>query len=241
MKYIIIADIHSNLEALKSSIKSFPSRVNSKVISVGDVVGYGASPNECVDAALSLKAEGVLGNHDGASTGRTDFSNFNSHAKEAVIWTSENLTPKSRDYLNALPLTYEEDDFTVVHGTLHDAEEFNYMITATDALKTFSVLKKKICFVGHSHIPGVFMLKEGRLYQSYESEIELEPKARYIVNAGSVGQPRDGDPRACYAVYDTDEKKIKFYRVEYDIKTAHDKIIKASLPQVLADRLWVGR
>ncbi len=241
MKYIILSDIHSNLEAFEAVVDSFAGGDDVKVISVGDTVGYGANPNECVEKIRSLGAVNILGNHDAAVIGKTDIDNFNTYAREAVFWTKEHLDQSGLDYLWGLPLIHEEPLFTVVHGTLHDPEEFNYMLSGPAAMHTFEILKKKICFVGHSHIPGIFIQRDGRPVQSYNTKIKIEEDAVYIINAGSVGQPRDDDNRACYCVYDADKGEVEFRRVEYDIKAAHDKIIEAGLPPILAERLWAGR
>ncbi len=241
MKYIILSDIHSNLQALEAVVGSFPVGEGCRIISGGDVVGYGADPVRCVDAVQSLGAKNVLGNHDAGVVGKADISFFNSYASAAVYWTMEHIDSAVRGYLEDLPYVLEEESFVVAHGTLHEPEEFIYMMTGADAMHTFEVLEKKICFVGHSHVPGVFRSKEGSISRVSGKRIALEEGAQYIVNAGSVGQPRDGDPRACYCIYDADEEYIEFRRVEYDINAAAKSIVKAGLPGPLAERLFVGR
>jgi diadenosine tetraphosphatase ApaH/serine/threonine PP2A family protein phosphatase len=241
MKYIILSDIHSNLQAFEAVLKSFPKGGGYEVICAGDVVGYGADPVKCVEKVLSLGAKNVLGNHDAGVIGKTDISFFNSYASMAVYWTMEHIDAAVRGYLEGLPYVLEEEAFVVAHGTLHDPEEFIYMMTGADAMHTFEVLKKKICFVGHSHVPGMFKLKEGGISQVFGKRIALEEGAQYIVNAGSVGQPRDGDPRACYCVYDPEKGYVEFRRVEYDISSAAKSIIEAGLPELLAERLFAGR
>ena len=241
MKYIIISDIHGNLEAFDAAVASFPRGKDKVIVSAGDVVGYGANPGECIDKVISLGCKNVLGNHDAAVIDKTDITYFNETAAEAVLWTKEHLSQEGKRYLEGLPLVLEEKLFTVVHGTLHYPEEFIYMMTGPDALHTFGILKNKICFVGHSHIPGVFVFKEGRLYESFKKKLTLDKDAQYIINVGSVGQPRDGDNRVSYCVYDPRKKEIEFKRIEYDINKARKRIIKAGLPQVLGDRLLMGR
>ena len=236
-----MADIHSNLQAFEAVIGSFPEEGGYDVICAGDVVGYGADPVKCIDTVLSLGVKNIVGNHDAGVIDKTDISYFNKHAAEAVQWTKEHLDQPSRDYLEGLQYVREEELFTVAHGTLHDPEEFMYMMTWADAMHTFEVLNTKICFVGHSHVPGTFILRGGEISQSFEKKIGLEEEARYIVNVGSVGQPRDGDNRSCYCVYDADKDEIEFRRIEYDIKTAAKRIVAAGLPEVLAERLFVGR
>ena len=204
-------------------------------------MGYGANPNECIEMVRSLDAANILGNHDAAVIGKTDISYFNTYAREAVLWTKKEIDQAGSDYLRGLPLVLEEDLFTVVHGTLHDPEDFNYMMDGADAMHTFELLKTRICFVGHSHVPGVFIFTGGRMFRSDEDKIKIENNSRYIINVGSIGQPRDNDSRACYCVYDSDKDKVEFRRIEYDIRSAHDSIIEAGLPPMLADRLWAGR
>ncbi len=241
MKYIILSDIHSNLQAFEAAIKSFPKEKGIPIISAGDVVGYGANPNECIEMVQSLKAVNILGNHDAAVIDRTDISYFNAHARDAVLWTKENIGQSALDYLQGLPLVLEEKLFTVVHGTLHDPEEFNYMMDWTDAMRTLEILKTNICFVGHSHVPDVFISAGGKLFRSHEKKVKIEDGSRYIINVGSIGQPRDNDSRACYCVYDSEKKEVEFHRVEYDVRSAHDSIIEAGLPVMLAERILVGR
>ena len=242
MRYIVISDIHGNLPAFESVAGSFPEAGGDNIICAGDIVGYGAEPNECIGMTVSLGARSVMGNHDAAAVDAADITRFNEWAKEAVLWTRENLTPSGRDHLSALPLVLEEERFTVVHGTLHSPEEFMYMDTGARAMHTFEVMDTDLCFLGHSHVPGVFTLRGGRVfYRSYGDKITLEKGLKYIVNAGSVGQPRDGDRRACYCVYDPDRQEIEFRRVEYDVKAARERIIDAGLPECLGDRLLYGR
>ncbi|MDD5634946.1 MAG: metallophosphoesterase family protein [Candidatus Omnitrophica bacterium] len=241
MRYIVIADIHSNIQALDSVVRSFSKLGGGKIICAGDIVGYGANPNECIEKMVVLGAETVLGNHDSAVLGRTPTSYFNEYAARALEWTKGQVAVSHFDYLNKLPLVIETGDLTLVHGTLHEPGEFNYMLAGSDAMHTFECMKNNICFVGHSHVPGIFAYKNGKIFELFKREIRVEPGVLYIVNVGSVGQPRDRDNRACYCVYDTDRFKLKFYRVDYDVKTARSSIINAGLPVMLGDRLLTGR
>ena len=240
MRYIIISDIHGNLEALESVIESFSGSDEKEILCAGDIVGYGADPEECVDRVISQGARNVLGNHDAAVTGKADTALFNANAREAVEWTADRLSRHAKDYLNGLPLVFENGLFTVAHGTLHEPEEFIYMMSGAEAMHTFEILKTQVCFVGHSHVPGWFALKNGKVSYSNGSRIRLEKSSKYIVNAGSVGQPRDNDNRACYCVFDPQKKEIELRRVEYDISRAQNKIIEAGLPPALAERLAQG-
>lgn len=241
MIYILISDVHSNLEAFSAVVESFPRTKEKKILSVGDVVGYGADPNECVEKTVSLGAVNIMGNHDAAALGKTDISVFNPHAYEAAVWTQKHINEYSRDYLDSLPYVHKEDPFTLVHGTLDEPEAFRYMLTNVEAGRTFKIMETQICFVGHSHVPATFMMKEGKMALSFEKKFKLEDDTKYIINVGSVGQPRDGDWRACYCIYDSSKKSIELRRIEYDIKTAQKKIIDAKLPRILAERLAFGR
>lgn len=241
MKYVLISDIHANLPAFRSVAGTFPGG-ESAILCAGDVVGYGAEPNECVDMTLSLGARCVMGNHDAAAAGAADINCFNEWAKEAVRWTRSRLSSGSRGFLEALPMVIIDDDITVVHGTLHSPEEFMYMDTGAKAMHTFEAMDNNVCFLGHSHVPGFFTLREGKVYySSYKRRLRMEKGLKYIVNVGSVGQPRDGDNRACYCVYDPERKEVEFRRVEYDVTSARESIIKAGLPEYLGDRLTRGR
>jgi predicted phosphodiesterase len=240
MVYLILSDIHGNLEAFRAVVDSFPDTAEKRVVCAGDTVGYGANPNECVHLIMSLGAENVLGNHDAAVLGTADIEHFNEYAAQAVLWTRDAIGSKEAEYLKGLPLVSETGPFTVAHGTLHDPEEFLYMMSGADAMRTFEIMRTQVCFVGHSHVPGIFILRGGKIYESSKKKVKLEDGVSYVVNAGSIGQPRDGDERACYCVYDTDKGEIEFRRVDYDLKSAHDAIIRAGLPRMLAERLLTG-
>ena len=241
MLYIILSDIHSNLEAFEAIEKTFPFEAGRKFVCVGDTVGYGSNPNEAVEKISALTDINVLGNHDAAALGKTDINRFNSHAREAAIWTQRELGNKEKEYLLSLPYVYKDELFTVAHGTLHEPKRFIYMMDELDAASTFEILKTRICFVGHSHVPGVFSLSRGKISYVSKKINKLKRDEKYIVNVGSVGQPRDRDPRACYSLFDTEKDTIEFRRIEYDIKTASKKILKAGLPKFLSERLFEGR
>lgn len=240
MIYIILSDVHGNIQAFEAIVRSFPETKDRLIVCAGDTVGYGANPNECVELMASLGAVNVMGNHDAAVIGVHDLSLFNFHAQKAALWTRNVIGERESAILRGLDFVKELEHVTLAHGTLHDPKEFIYMMTLLDARRTFELLRTGVCVVGHSHMPGAFMIKDGEIYESWKRKIKLEPNARYIINAGSVGQPRDGDNRACYCIYDTDAGEIEFRRVEYDIKSAHDAIMNAGLPGALAERLWAG-
>ena len=241
MRYGIFSDVHSNLEAFESVIKAMEGDKVDAYICAGDIVGYGADPSHCIRLTKKLTRNVVCGNHDWASAGRFGISYFNDCAKKAIYWTAQILDEDEKAYLKNLKLIYEEEDFLVVHGSLDKPEEFHYIMDSRDASRTFDAMRKKICFIGHSHRPVTFTKYGEGIRCTKPEKIELDKNASYIVNVGSVGQPRDRDPRACYVVYDADRKSIEIKRVSYDIKKAQSKILKAALPSFLAERLDAGR
>lgn len=242
MRYGVFSDVHSNLEALDAVIDAYKNEAIDRYLCVGDIVGYAANPNECLDKVKTMAAVTIAGNHDWASVDLFSLDYFNPVAKEAVIWTEQNIGDNSRYFLAALKPVYQNPDLTLVHGTLNAPQEFNYLSDGYAAAETFNLLETKLCFVGHTHRPEVFIKdREGRMYYSRDNFIELQEANKYIVNVGSVGQPRDGNPDAIYCVYDSDKKEIHLKRVNYDIETARRKILAAGLPQFLGDRLLAGR
>lgn len=240
MVFIVISDVHGNRQAFEAVIESFPKDKDTSVLYAGDIVGYGGDPGKCIEMLCSLGARSVLGNHDAVLTGERDILSMNEYAREAIRWTERHLDPGGYEHLRSLPLVLEDGTFTMVHGTLHDPEKFMYMFREEDAARSFAFLRTGICFIGHSHVPGIFECVDGRVSRISGEKISLKRDAKYIVNAGSVGQPRDGDSRACYCVYDTGAGIIEFKRVKYDIITARRRIIDAGLPEYLGDRLLAG-
>jgi diadenosine tetraphosphatase ApaH/serine/threonine PP2A family protein phosphatase len=243
MRYAVLGDIHGNWDAFDAVLRHLEGRDVQRYVCTGDIVGYGAEPGKCVRKVRDLGCTCVAGNHDYAVIGRLELSYFNSHAREAVEWTRQRLPLKHAEYLAALPLTAVEDELTVAHGTVHRPELFGYIETVFEAQLTFHAMGTRIAFLGHSHVPIAFLESEGQESVTYtqSSEFELRHVSKAVVNVGSVGQPRDDDPRACYCIYDSDAQTIELHRVEYNIDRAQDRIRKAGLPDVLAARLALGR
>ncbi len=241
MRYGIFSDVHNNLEAFETALKFYKKERIDKFIFNGDIIGYCANPKECISLLESLKPVCVVGNHDWAVIGRFDLNYFNNYAKEALLWTRNVLSGQELDYLKTFVLTYREGDFVCVHGSLESPAEFNYIIHAEDARRNFAQLDKKILFIGHSHRTESFCLKEDKLSYSKEEMIKIKPKCKYIINEGSIGQPRDRDPRLSVCIYDSDDKVVKLKRLEYNIKKAADKILNKGLPNILATRLFQGQ
>jgi diadenosine tetraphosphatase ApaH/serine/threonine PP2A family protein phosphatase len=241
MRYGIFSDVHSNLPALQTVLKAYAEEKIDRYVCIGDIVGYAASPKECIAEIRKLNPLLVAGNHDWACVDLLNTQDFNSFAQEAVAWTRGQLSKEEKEFLTSLELVLDNDDFILAHGTLDNAENFNYLYDQMDAQVTFELMSGRICFVGHTHIPGIFTLQGNRMTYSQKYPLWLTPQNKYIVNVGSVGQPRDRDPRASYCVLDTESGMVEIKRIGYDIKEAQEKITSAGLPAFLAERLSSGR
>lgn len=251
MRVAVLSDVHSNLEALTAVLDALaPERID-RTLCLGDVVGYGAEPGACLARLEACGAVLVGGNHDLACVGKFDLGWFNEAARAAVLWTRDQLSFTELDALRRLPLTATVEPCTLVHGTLRHPERFEYLVEAGQAIDTLAACRTLMCLVGHTHLP--FLLEYDRrqrriarlLTRAAElAEMPFTDDAdamRYLINPGSVGQPRDGDPRASCAVIDTDRREVSIRRVPYDVASAQRKIRQAGLPAFLADRLAVGR
>ncbi|MCX5681095.1 MAG: metallophosphoesterase family protein [Candidatus Omnitrophica bacterium] len=242
MRYGIFADIHGNLEALTAVLAALKNEKVDEYHCCGDVVGYGANPSECISQIHKIKCICVAGNHDWAVAGKIVTDNFSSHARSAVEWTCTHINPCDKEFLESLDLVYRNNEFIVVHGTLDCPQEFDYLRSRDQAIRSFAVMNRRICFIGHSHVPGIFDEKEdGSLEVSKSYKIDIALGCRYIINVGSVGQPRDGNPEAAYGIFDSSVKTIEIKRVRYDIASAKKKILDAGLPSELGSRLASGR
>lgn len=242
MKAAVISDIHSNLEALQAVLKDIKKRRIKKILCLGDLVGYGANPNECVDLCLKESDLIIAGNHDWAAIGKTDIARFNPMAAEAIRWTKKHLTDSSAEKLKGLSLTEKLGDLFLAHASPNNPSEWNYLTSFADFQEAFGLFAGKICFIGHTHIPGA-AFQDANSYTDFlrETPFPLIEKRRFIINVGSVGQPRDLDPRACYAIYDGNTNALEIIRIEYNIPLTEQKIIDAGLPEVLAQRLSLGK
>jgi predicted phosphodiesterase len=240
MKIAIISDVHANLPALDAVLEAIASDGVDHIICGGDLVGYNAEPGEVVAKIRQLDIPCVMGNHDAAVVGATDPETFNAPARAAVEWTAQRLNDDALDYLRGLPYVTRIETFTVVHGTLHKPEQWGYIFSAFEAEEHFQHQRDTVCFIGHSHIPGVFIAGD-MVTLSRSSRVRIQAGQRYVVNVGSVGQPRDNNPAASYAIYDMVENAIHFKRVAYDVQAAQQKILDAGLPNVLAMRLALGK
>jgi putative phosphoesterase len=241
MRYGIFSDIHSNLEALEAVIKAYQKEKIDKYLCLGDVVGYGANPNECVEIVSNLASTTVAGNHDWAAIDLFSVELFNEEAKFAVLWTGRQLSSASRDFLRSLKLVSEMDNLVLAHGSLDAPRNFNYLLNVNSCLATFELMRRDICFVGHTHVPVVFIKdKDGKSSFADTDRIKITPGNKYIVNVGAVGQPRDSIPQAAYCIWDSETQEVQIKRAVYDVFLARQKIIDKGLPEFLGNRLLTG-
>jgi predicted phosphodiesterase len=246
MRYAVISDIHSNLEALETVLARIDTLNVDGIVCLGDIVGYNANPNECIEIIKTRGIRAVMGNHDSRATGMEEPYDFNPVAANAVLWTRQRLTEENKRFLEGLPRTLNIGEKSVaVHGWINDTD--SYIITPRDAAENFNLLKEVsgsetggLCFFGHTHVRAAYVEEQGRISQNLENPVKLEKSGNYLINPGSVGQPRDQDPRASFLVLDEDKSEIDFYRVEYDLESCVRKILEAGLPEMLAERLKVG-
>jgi diadenosine tetraphosphatase ApaH/serine/threonine PP2A family protein phosphatase len=240
VRYAILSDIHGNLEALDAVLAHAASRADALLV-LGDVVGYGADPEACIDRIAGRAQAVVAGNHEHGVVGLLGLDWFNDRARAAVAWTRVALDRDHLAWLRARPIRLEVDDATLVHASPAEPAEWDYLVTADDGYEVFGAFDTRLCFVGHSHLPGAWSVgSSGRCHELAVREVALEAGRRYLINVGSVGQPRDRDPRAAYALWDPDDRHVTIERVPYDLASAQRKILSAGLPRFLADRLPIG-
>ena len=238
--YAVISDVHSNAEALRSVLRDIKKRQIQDIFFLGDAVGYGPEPNESVGLLKSECKTIIAGNHDWGVLGLTETGSFNEYARIALAWTRGVLTADNYEILRTSPLKSEisEMDITLVHATPCEPEKWHYLLTLSDAEINFKYMQTAICFVGHSHWPFIIEMSLSGEFKTNKQEMHKTKGSRYIINAGSIGQPRDGDPRACYAL--VDESRVELVRVGYDIQSTQKKMSEAGLPHALIERLSYG-
>ena len=232
MRIAVISDIHSNLEALKSAISSIETLEADEIFCLGDIIGYGPFPNECVDLIRERCAAIVKGNHDSGLLGETPLNHFNQYGRSAIEWTQKNITGDNFDFLKQLPLARTNGDVTLVHASPLKPETWKYIIAWPDAEKCFEAFKTRLCFIGHTHVPVI--VGEDSSINTFRKE------SRYLINVGSIGQPRDGNPCASFGLLDTEKWTFENVRVAYDIQKTATAISKAKLPEFLGKRLFLG-
>ncbi len=244
-RYLILSDLHSNEEALSAVLRSVARRSYDGVLCMGDLVGYGASPNRVVTRLRKMKnLVAVRGNHDKVCSGIEDGRNFNAAARQAALWTLSRLRPENRAFLESLPKGPREvaDGLWIAHGSIPDEDA--YLFSDFDAYQVFQGHPFRVCFCGHTHFPLAFKHSEGGVelipLKGDTVELTLDPASRYLINPGSVGQPRDRNPKASFAEYTPETGRLTVRRVEYDVAAAAGRIRKAGLPEPLANRLALG-
>jgi diadenosine tetraphosphatase ApaH/serine/threonine PP2A family protein phosphatase len=238
--HAIVTDIHANLEALEAVLADLERHRPASVVCLGDFVGYGASPNECIERLRPLIEHGLAGNHDLAACGRIRLTDFNHNAAVAARWTEETLTPGNLEYLRALPFSARWRGTLLVHASPAGPEDWHYVLSIQDAHEELAAFTERMCFIGHSHYPGTFDQQGDHVRYTRTPEVRIEKGHRYLVNVASVGQPRDGDPRAGYLLYDEAAGLLRHVRLEYDVPGAMRRIVAAGLPRFLAERLQWG-
>ncbi|MCX7591879.1 MAG: metallophosphatase family protein [Kiritimatiellae bacterium] len=239
-KYAVLGDIHGNLEALTAVLRDAEEQGVDAYVCVGDIVGYNANPAECLERIRELDCVTVRGNHDHYCSHDESLHDFHPLAASVVAWTRHQLSREQIRYLHDLPLEVRVAGVTLVHSTLDMPEKWGYVFDSLDADAHFNYQTTPVCFYGHTHIPVTFE-KQSRVVRNEAKHVKITLGRKYFVNVGSVGQPRDGDPRASYVIYDAGAKTIEFRRVAYDFGETQRKIRRVGLPERLATRLETGR
>lgn len=245
MRYGIFGDIHGNLEGLQAVLWALADERIDRYLCTGDIVGYGADPNACCQTVRALGATCLLGNHDHACLGAIDVRWFNVHARAAVEWTMAELLPEHRDWLATLDPMRRVEDLVLTHSSLPDPWQWTYITTPELARETLLSCPDPVIVVGHTHVAEAYRMAADQRLEwaglAQGGELLLDPYCRYLINPGSCGQPRDHNPLAAFAVYDTSQRRVTVKRVAYDVETTAAKIAAAGLPEVLARRLRFGR
>jgi predicted phosphodiesterase len=242
MRIAIISDIHSNFEALSAVLEDVDNQGVDEIFCLGDIIGYGASPSECLALVRKRCKKILMGNHDHAAVGLTDKDYFNPNAKSAIVWTIEQLENGEMEFLSDLDFTFRREKAFYAHANLSHPREWGYILDEYQASASFKRMgSARILFIGHSHVPVVLENGPHIRFLGRVDFIRMEPERQYIINVGSVGQPRDGINDAAYALFDTEENYVHLVRVPYDIQSAQKKILDAGLPEFLAERIQYGR
>lgn len=243
MRYAIISDIHGNVEALQAVLADIRKRKVDLIICLGDIVGYYPDPERCIELVRKEVQYCVAGNHDYAAIGRIDTQNFTYYAYAAMEWTKQNISEKAREYLLSLPLTVNLENMFFTHSSPSNPQDWVYVFPDSEdtVFEAFNSLVYSVNFIGHTHWPSIMIQENERIILHPEHTIGILKKHLYLINVGSVGQPRDFDSRSCYALYDTTTSEIMILRVEYDFRVTQKKIREKHLPVFLAERLEKGR
>ncbi len=240
MRYAVVSDLHSNLEALEAVLKEVQKEGVDQLLCAGDLVGYGPDPAACLERLRKEGVQSVSGNHDLAAVGQMDLEWFNPYARAAAEWTMNHLPEREKQYLKDLPLIRKEGPVTLAHGSLHEPEQFHYLFDPEEAEPSLKLQETPVAFIGHTHVPRIFIQTEEGISLLDAGSIDLDPRSKYLVNVGSVGQPRDRDPRAAWCLYDEKAQHLEIRRVDYPIAQTQAKMRKARLPEFLIERLAYG-
>jgi len=242
MVYLIFSDVHSNLEALQAFFEIAEKTPHDRLVCLGDIVGYGADPNPVLDL-IREKVDIILaGNHDHAVCGKISLSYFNPYAYNATLWTRKVLTEENHEFLRSLPIYLESEDIVWVHSSPFEPDQWHYLNSNEDAIDNFKVLEAELCFMGHTHKPLVFEeVSKDDVKLLKGPDIKLRDKAKHLINVGSLGQPRDGNPESCYTRFDSEARDLNFCRFSYSLEETQRKILKNGLPPFFAERLSQGR
>lgn len=240
MRFAIFGDIHANLQALESVLTDARAQACTHYVCIGDIVGYNANPRECLGIIRDMGCPVVKGNHDEQASMISEREEFNPLAEEAIQWTRKQLDEADKQWLRELRLQRQVRDFTIVHATLDTPHKWHYIFNQLDAAASFSYQHTALCFIGHTHSPKAY-IRDGSVRSMPLDILSLQQGKKYLINVGSVGQPRDGDWRAAYCIYDTTTNEVELRRIEYDLATAQSAILAAGLLPKLAERLAIGR
>lgn len=243
MRYVLLSDIHGNLEALQAVLEAARRFEPYQLMCLGDFVGYGADPEQCIELAGDKANLMLAGNHDLAVAGTISTDDFNAIARESIEWTREQLRAEDCELLSNLPLQYIDGDYCYTHASPLDPIRFTYIRTLEDVADVFSSIGQRFCFVGHTHLPVLVTMnmRRGRMEVIRDTRVQLSEQNRYFINVGSVGQPRDSNPDACMVVLDEEAGTLEFIRVPYDVTKSQGKILSNGLPSYLAERLVLAR
>lgn len=241
MRFAIFSDIHSNWHALEAVLADAQEQGCTNYVCLGDIVGYNAFPAQCVARVRELECPVVKGNHDELASMISSGEGFNELAEEAIQYSREQLSEEDKQWLRDLRLQRQVRDFTVVHATLDTPHKWGYIFNALDAAGSFSYQHTALCFIGHTHTPRVYVKDSSVHVLPTFTEVRIEAGKKYLINVGSVGQPRDGNWRAAYCIYDTAENVVTLRRVVYDLNSTQEAILAAGLPEKLAERLAYGK
>ncbi|BAL81449.1 metallophosphoesterase family protein [Caldisericum exile] len=244
MRITFVSDIHSNIEAFSVALDLIKMKNIDKIMSCGDIVGYGPDPEETINLFKENSIVGVRGNHDAGAVGDSILYEFNEYARLALLYTKRNISKASENFLKSLPIKIEENDYTIFHGFPNPKNPFKYILSELDVVEAFSYLKTPIGFYGHTHVPCVCRISNENVLEviniQEQMKYKLDKNYKYLINVGSVGQPRDGNPKGTFVIFDSDECSVEFVRFEYNIEKVYNKIIERNLPAYLGERLFTG-